>query len=169
MISQSILVAVDSLIFTEIASQLHILLIKRCIEPYKDMRAIPGVFVLEDELLEDAAKRGLERETNLKNAYMEQLYSFDGLDRDPRGRVISCAYMALMNNDLISIRAGSDASLAQLFPINALPPLAFDHAKIIAYALKRLSSKILYTDLAKFLLPMQFTLRQLQDVYESIL
>lgn len=169
MINQSILVAVDSLIFTILNNQLSIVLVERTIEPYKDMRAIPGGFVLESESLEEAAKRKLADEAGVNNAYMEQLYTFGNLQRDPRGRVVSCAYVAVIAYDQLKLKAWSDTSQVKLFPVKDLPAMAFDHAEIISYALQRLRSKIMYTDMAKYLLPKQFTLSQLQSVYENIL
>jgi 8-oxo-dGTP diphosphatase len=105
MINQSILVAVDSLIFTILNNQLSIVLVERTIEPYKDMRAIPGGFVLESESLEEAAKRKLADEAGVNNAYMEQLYTFGNLQRDPRGRVVSCAYVAVIAYDQLKLKA----------------------------------------------------------------
>lgn len=133
------------------------------------MRALPGWFVLENENLEKAANRELEEETSVKNIYLEQLYTFSDVNRDPRGRVISCAYMALVARENIIIKPGSDASEVQFFSINKLPKLAFDHKKVIEYAFQRLKRKMEYTNIAQYILPRKFTLSELQKVYETIL
>ena len=156
MIKQSILVTVDNVIFTLIEDKLQVLLIKRAIEPFKDMRAIPGGFVLEKENVEQAAYRELEEETNVKNVYLEQLYTFSDVNRDPRGRVVSVAHMALVTRENISIKSGSDATEVKFFPINSLPKLAFDHKKIINYAIQRIRRKMEYTNAAQYILPNKF-------------
>ena len=169
MIKQHILVTVDNIIFTITEGGLQILLIKRLIEPFKGEWALPGWFVLDDETLLEAAYRELEEETSVKNAYLEQLYTFSEVKRDPRGRTISCAYIALMPRENMSIKAWSDASEAKFFDIKKLPKLAFDHKKIVEYAIQRLKWKMEYTNVAQYILAKKFTLRQLQDVYETIL
>jgi 8-oxo-dGTP diphosphatase len=169
MIKQNILITVDNIVFSIVDQQLQVLLIKRLIDPFKWMRALPGWFVLENENLEKAAHRELEEETSVKNIYLEQLYTFSDVNRDPRGRVISCAYMALVARENIIINPGSDASEAQFFAVNKLPKLAFDHKKVIEYALQRLKWKMEYTNIAQYILPRKFTLSELQKVYETIL
>jgi len=169
MIKQNILITVDNIVFSIVDQQLQVLLIKRLIDPFKDMRALPGWFVLENENLEKAANRELEEETSVKNIYLEQLYTFSDVNRDPRGRVISCAYMALVARENIIIKPGSDASEVQFFSINKLPKLAFDHKKVIEYAFQRLKRKMEYTNIAQYILPRKFTLSELQKVYETIL
>jgi 8-oxo-dGTP diphosphatase len=104
MIKQRILVTVDNIIFTITQDSLQILLIKRSIEPFKGERALPGGFVMEDETLQQAAYRKLADETSVKNAYLEQLYTFSEVKRDPRGRAISCAYIALMSRENVMIK-----------------------------------------------------------------
>jgi 8-oxo-dGTP diphosphatase len=168
MIKQNILITVDNVIFTIINDKLHILLIKRLVDPFKGSRAIPGGFVLDQENLEKAAYRELEEETNVKNVYLEQLYTFSDPKRDPRGRVISVAYMALVARENILVKAGSDAGEAKFFPVEKLPKLAFDHKKILSYAVKRLKRKLEYTNVAQYILPTKFTLSQLQNVYETV-
>jgi len=111
----------------------------------------------------------LEEETSVKNAYLEQLYTFSEVKRDPRGRTISCAYMALISRENMTIKAGSDASDAKFFNIKKLPKLAFDHKKIVDYAIQRLKRKMEYTNVTQYILPKKFTLKQLQDVYETVL
>jgi 8-oxo-dGTP diphosphatase len=169
MIKQDILLTVDNIVFSISKNKLHILLIKRAIEPFKDARAIPGWFVWDTETLDQAAYRELAEETNVKNAYLEQLYTFSDVDRDPRWRVVSCAYVALVREDRLSIKSGSDAKDAKLFAIDALPQLAFDHKKILNHALQRLKYKLESTNIAQYLLPPTFTLTELQKVYEIVL
>lgn len=169
MIKQNILITVDNIVFSIVDQQLQVLLIKRLIEPFKDMRALPGWFVLENENLEKAAHRELEEETSVKNIYLEQLYTFSDVNRDPRGRVISCAYMALVARENIIINPGSDAAETQFFAVNKLSKLAFDHKKVIEYAFQRLKWKMEYTNIAQYILPRKFTLSELQKVYETIL
>ncbi len=123
-----------------------------------------------DEPLEEAACREMAEETGLQEAYLEQLYTYGDPERDPRGRVVSVAYFALIPADApIHSDGGSDARQAKWFPINELPELAFDHAKIISYALRRLRYKLEYTAACFELLPEEFTLSQLQQTYEMIL
>lgn len=130
---------------------------------------MPGGFVLENETLQQAAYRELAEETSVKNVYLEQLYTFSEVKRDPRGRTISCAYIALMSRENMTLTPGSDALEANFFDIKKLPKLAFDHKKIVEYAIQRLKWKMEYTNVAQYILSKKFTLRQLQDVYETIL
>ncbi len=167
-------VAVDVVIFTvkpeaEVASALEVLLVKRGIPPFRGLWAIPGGFVLDDESLEAAALRELQEETGVRDVYLEQLYSFGDPDRDPRGRVVSVTYFALISANQRPLLAGSDAADAQFFPMSALPALAFDHQQILDYALVRLRNKLEYTTVGFQLLPAKFTLSELQRVYEAIL
>ncbi len=162
-------VTVDVLIFTIDDKQLKLVLVKRNLDPFKDQWAIPGGFVRESESVEDAAKRELFEETNISDVFLEQLYTFGNLKRDPRGRVISIAYYALLPAPKMKLSAGTDASQASLFDVKDLPPLAFDHQVIVDYALDRLKAKIGYSSIAVNLLPDQFRLTQLQEIYETIL
>jgi 8-oxo-dGTP diphosphatase len=162
-------VAVDLVIFTIRDGALHALLIQRAAPPFEGRWALPGGFILHGESLEDAALRELGEETGVRNVYLEQLYSFGDPDRDPRGRVISVAYYALVAADRAPLSAGSDASDARWWPVAAHPPLAFDHGRILGYALERLRNKLEYTTVGFQLLPPKFTLTQLQLVYEAIL
>ena len=161
-------VAVDAVVFTVRGDQLHLLLIKRKDAPFAQSYAIPGGFVRPDEELEDAARRELAEETNVKDIFLQQLGAYGGVRRDPRGRVLSIAFLALIkgNQDL---RAATDAAEAKWFPSDDLPKLAFDHATIIADALKQLQYEIQTTNIAFQILPEKFTLSQLQQLYESIL
>lgn len=169
MIKQDILLTVDNIVFSISRDKLHILLIQRAIEPFKDHRAIPGWFVWDNETLDQAAYRELAEETNVKNAYLEQLYTFSDIHRDPRWRVVSCAYMALLREDRLCIQSWSDAKEAKLFPVDELPKLAFDHKKILDYALQRLKYKLESTNISQYLLPPTFTLTELQKIYEVVL
>lgn len=164
-------VTVDCVVlgFEPTQRDLRVLLIKRLADPYKNHWALPGGFVDPDEGLEKAALRELEEETGMTDIFLEQLYTFGNPPRDPRGRVISVAYYALINMDGKHIAAASDAADVQWFDINKLPPLAFDHAQIIATALQRLRGKVRYVPIGFELLPDQFALSQLQQLYETIL
>lgn len=161
-------IAVDIIIFTIEASVLKVLLVRRKIEPFLGQFAIPGGFIHADENLDEAALRELREETGVTDVYLEQLYSFGEPTRDPRGRVVSISYFALISADR-TLKAGSDAAEASWWPVLELPPLAFDHAKILDYALERLRNKLEYTTVGFQLLPEKFTLVQLQEVYEAII
>lgn len=162
-------VTVDVLVFTIDKNILKVLLVKRGIEPFKGQWAIPGGFIKINESLEDAAKRELLQETGIRDIYMEQLYSFGDPKRDPRERVVTIAYMALIPNENLKLRATTDASDVAWFSIKSLPDLAFDHNKILKYALERLKSKIEYSNIVNGLLTEKFRLSELQKVYEVIL
>lgn len=163
-------VTVDVVMMTLRQRDLQVLLIKRRSWPYEGMWAIPGGFVNIDESLEEAAKRELQEETGLQDVYLEQLYTFGDPGRDPRTRVITVVYFALMDCErLQGVRAADDAADVDWFSVYNLPPLAFDHGKIIDYVLTRLRGKLEYTTIAFNLLAEQFTLRELQRVYEIIL
>lgn len=226
-------VTVDSIIFTIRDSQtenyrklpekkLEILLVKRAQEPYKDKWSLPGTFVGEKETLEEAVNRSLAEKTNIKDIYLEQLYTWGAPERDPRTRVISTSYMGLVDSDNIQIKAGKyvedidwfDVQLKLLKESNKekkngyykteeieilltnkntvlkskvkvvkelvngnliiytqilQSDLAFDHAKLLIYAIERLKNKVEYTTIAFNLMPERFTLTQLQQVYEILL
>jgi 8-oxo-dGTP diphosphatase len=156
----SIQVTVDIVIFTIRDSRLKVLLIKRGIAPFKDYMAIPGGFVLEDESLDTAALRELKEETGVDDVFLEQLYSFGDPKRDPRGRVVTIAYYALIPAGH-PIKAGSDASAAAWHDADDLPKLAFDHRRIVDYAVERLRNKLEYTTAGLKMVPEQFTLSEL--------
>lgn len=160
---------VDCAVFGFDGSGLQILLIKRGLEPFFGTWALPGGFVQMDEDLESAARRELEEETSLRGVFLEQLFTFGAPDRDPRGRVVSVAYFALVRPDQNPATADTDASEASWFPLHSLPELAFDHSHILATALERLRGKIRYQPIGFELLPTRFTLTQLQSLYEAIL
>ena len=161
-------VTVDIVIFTIRSGTLKVLLVKRGVPPFAGQFAIPGGFVREDEDLDNAALRELREETGVTDVYLEQLYSFGDAGRDPRGRVITVAYFALISPDR-PLEAGTDAAEATWREMDKLPTLAFDHAKILRYALERLRYKLEYTTVGFQLLPKKFTLTELQEVYEAIL
>lgn len=161
-------VTVDIVIFTIQEDDLKILLVKRGVEPFKGKWAIPGGFVKLSESLHEAAKRELEEETGVKDVYLEQLYTFGDPKRDPRGRVITVSYMALVNSDKIKLISATDVSDAKWFSMKKLPELAFDHKKIAEYALKRLRWKFEYTTVAFSMLPEKFTISQVQKIYEIV-
>lgn len=148
---------------------LQVLLIRRAIAPYEGQWALPGGFVDMDEDLEAAARRELEEETGVTGVFMEQLYTFGRPGRDPRGRVVTVAYFALVGLSEHHASASSDAREAGWFSIDRLPPLAFDHAEIIGVAIARLRAKVRYQPIGFELLPEHFTLTQLQDLYEMVL
>ena len=162
-------VTVDVLMMSLRQKDLQILLIKRRSWPYEGMWAIPGGFINIHESLETAAKRELQEETGVQDVYLEQLYTFGNPGRDPRTRVITVVYFALLDSERLQVKAASDAADVGWFSVYELPPLAFDHEQIIQYALNRLRGKLDYTTIAFNLLPEQFTLRELQRVYEIVL
>lgn len=163
-------VTVDVVIFTLRDRELHVLLIKRRYSPFEGRWAIPGGFVRLDEPLERAARRELEEETGLHDVYLEQLYTFGEPQRDPRTRVISVAYFALVRADQQVVRSSNEAAEVGWFSVRNLPqPLAFDHDQIMRFAIDRLRSKLEYTTLAFQLLPEVFTLPELKQTYEQIL
>jgi 8-oxo-dGTP diphosphatase len=163
-------VTVDCVIFGYDGKEaLKVLLIQRKHDPYAGQWALPGGFVDMDEPLETAALRELEEETSVKDVFVEQLYTFGEPGRDPRGRMISVAYFALVDLASHPIQAADDARAVNWFPIEDLPDLAFDHRQIIDMAIDRLRSKVRYQPIGFELLPSTFTLTQLQDLYEVIL
>ena len=135
-------VTVDIVIFTIQSEELKVLLVKRGIPPFKGQFALPGGFVHEDESLDEAARRELREETGVSDVYLEQLYSFGQPGRDPRERIITIAYYALISADCSLLAAGSDTTEAIWWPVNKLPALAFDHREIFDYALERLRNKL---------------------------
>lgn len=164
-----VLVATDVVILTVQHDQLKALLIKMKKEPFSDCWAVPGGLIQSNETTERAAKRHLFAKTGLKNVYLEQLYTFSKTDRDPFGRVVSVAYCALIPFDNINFKTTPEHSEVAWFPFKNLPKLAYDHQEIINYALQRLKSKVEYTNIIYSLLPKEFTLPELQHIYEIIL
>jgi 8-oxo-dGTP diphosphatase len=151
------------------SSRLKVLLIKRGHDPYIGTWALPGGFVDMNEPLEEAALRELKEETGVSDVFIEQLYTIGTPNRDPRGRVVTVVYFALINLEEHKIVADSDAQDVRWFSIDTLPTLAFDHADIMAMAIQRLRGKVRYQPIGFELLPPSFTLTQLQKLYETIL
>jgi len=160
---------VDCVVFGFDEGELKVLLIQRGLDPFKGRWALPGGFVRVDETLDESARRELAEEAGLTNVFLEQLYSFGAVDRDPRERVVSVAYYALVALSDHRAKAATDAANAEWFPISKIPKLAFDHAGILATALARLKSKVRYQPIGFELLPPKFTLSQLQHLYEAVL
>lgn len=144
---------------------LKVLLVKREHYPYKDCYSLPGGFVGEKETFEDTLKRVLSDKTGLTDIYSEQLYTFGSVDRDPRMRIVSCAYISLVDISRTNITGAQWFALEDI----ARMELAFDHNQIVDEALKRLRGKINYTDIVFHMMPVEFTISQLQEVYELIL
>jgi 8-oxo-dGTP diphosphatase len=162
-------VTTDIAIFTIRQGELKVLLIKRALAPFRGDWALPGGFVQMDESLEDGARRELREETGVSGVYLEQLYTFGRPDRDPRERVITVAYYALIPSDRIELRAATDAEGVSWFGMQELPALAFDHADILRMAHARLVAKLDYSTIAFQFMPESFTLSELQAVYELVL
>jgi 8-oxo-dGTP diphosphatase len=160
---------VDCVVFGLDADELEVLLIRRGLEPFAGRWALPGGFVRTDETLDEAARRELQEETGLEQIFLEQLYTFGAIDRDPRERVVTVAYYALVKLSEHNVRATTDAADAAWFAISDLPELAFDHTEIFEMALARLRNKLRYQPIGFELLPKKFTLTQLQRMYEVIL
>ena len=160
---------VDCVVFGLDEEDLKILLIQRNLPPFEGKWALPGGFVKMDETLEEAAKRELKEETGVQNLYLEQLYTFGAVERDPRERIVSVAYYALVNLNDYKLVAATDARDAAWFSVDDLPSLAFDHTEIVNVAQKRLKGKVVYEPIGFELLPEKFTLTQLQQMYEKIL
>jgi 8-oxo-dGTP diphosphatase len=168
-VPQRPLLMVDVVIFTLRDDDLQVLLIRRRRPPHQGMWAIPGGSIQLAEPLEAAALRTLEEETGLVDVYLEQLYTFGAPSRDPRDRVITVAYFAVVPASNVVPCAAEDAERVRWWPIYDLPALAFDHAEILTYALTRLRYKLEYTAVGFELLPEEFTLTELQSAYEIVL
>jgi 8-oxo-dGTP diphosphatase len=161
-------VAVDVAVFGVGAGALSLLLVQRGREPFKGHWALPGGFVLMGEGLDEAARRELEEETGVAPTYFEQLYTFGAPRRDPRGRTISVAYLALVRAVEQAVTAASDAADAKWYSVEDLPELAFDHADMVRLARRRLRAKVRYSPLGFELLPARFSLPELQRVHELV-
>jgi 8-oxo-dGTP diphosphatase len=162
-------ITVDVVILTVSDGQLKALLIKRARPPFQDSWALPGGFLQAEETLEQAASRVLHAKAGVDDVYVEQLYTFDSLDRDVRAHIPSVAYFALVPEANLRIQQSDSTEQPKLFNTNELPQLAFDHNQIAEYALNRLRSKLGYTSIVFSLLPGLFTLTQLQQTYETVL
>lgn len=160
---------VDCVVFGLDDDELRLLLVERDGEPFAGRWALPGGFVHLEETLEESARRELEEETGITKLYLEQLYTFGDLGRDPRERVVTVAYYALVKLSDHQVQAATDARSAAWFSVADLPALAFDHEHIVQAALARLKGKVRYQPIGFELLPRKFTLSQLQTLYEVIL
>ncbi len=161
---------VDCVVFgLDEQDSLKVMLILRKLPPFQGQWALPGGFVHLDETLEEAAFRELREETGIENGFLEQLYTFGAINRDPRERIVTVAYYALVNLREYNITATTDAMDAAWFAIDELPKLPFDHQQIFETALNRLRGKIRYEPIGFELLPKKFTLFQLQKLYETVL
>ncbi|HEY4178367.1 MAG TPA: NUDIX domain-containing protein [Kofleriaceae bacterium] len=161
--------AVDTVLFGVDEGDLKVLLIQRKLAPFQHAWALPGGFVRLDETVDEAARRELEEEAGVKDVYLEQLYTFGTLNRDPRERVVTVTYYALAKLSDHRIRAATDAMGVGWFSLDDLPKLAFDHASIVALAHERLRGKVRYAPIGFELLPPRFSLTQLQRLYEIVL
>jgi 8-oxo-dGTP diphosphatase len=160
-------VTVDLVVLTIRDRALHVLLVRRRYPPYRGRWALPGGFVLPSEDLFAAATRELAEETGIHTGHLEQLATYGAPRRDPRGRVVTVAYLALVP-DLPSPAAGSDAAAADWVEVDAVGALAFDHARVLADGVERARGKLEYTSLAAAFCPPEFTVAQLRDVYEAV-
>lgn len=161
--------AVDAVVFGLDDRGLQVLLIRRALEPFRGRWALPGGFVHVDESVDEAARRELREETGLERVYLEQLHTFGAVERDPRERVVTVAYTALVNLRDHRLHAATDAERAAWFDVGDLPRVAFDHATILRAALAGLQDKVRRRPIGFELLPPRFTLSQLQSLYETIL
>ncbi len=165
---QKIILTVDVVLFTLVEGGLQVLLLKRTHEPYMDQLALPGGYIHAETDVDSraGARRVLKEKTGLVSPYLEQLYSFSGGARDPRGWSVSIAYYALVDSTVL-IEQGPTA--CTLLPVDDLPQLPFDHNRIIAFAVERLRNKSAYSALPCYLLPPAFTLTELQKTYEMVI
>jgi 8-oxo-dGTP diphosphatase len=162
-------VTVDCVIFGYANDQLSILLLQRDEAPFAGQWTLPGGFLHLDETCEQAARRVLSSKTGIEGVFLEQLYTFDQPARDPRGRVLSVSYYALVNAEHFALVAGQAARDVRWWPWQQLPELGFDHTHIVAKACERLRSKVLWQPIGFELLPSPFTMPELQNLYECIL
>jgi len=167
---QNIKIAVDAIVFGYKNSQLYVLLIQQKFGTSDSYWALPGGLVKNDESLKDAVQRELREETNVSVDYFEQLFTFgDDIFRDPRNRVVSVAYFALVNPSKLEIKADSDAENVQWFKISEVPTMAFDHNSILKKALERIKAKLTYEPIGFDLLPKEFLFSELENLYCTIL
>jgi len=167
--TQNIKVAVDAVIFTIEDDTLQVLLIQMKKSPFEGMWAVPGGLLEEEETSDSAAGRILRTQTGVTEVFLEQLKTFDAIDRDPAGRVVSVSYYALISGEGVKLQTTDKYADVKWWPVNKLPKLAYDHRQIIHEATERLAGKIQYTNIAWSLLPKEFTLTELQRVYEVIM
>ncbi len=166
-------VAVDLLVLTMDENRLKVVLVERNEHPFKGKLSFPGVFVRIDETLDNAVSRGIKEETGLTNIYFEQLYTWGEVDRDPRMRIISVSYIAIVDPAKIKLTAGERTASVGLYDVEELLDsdieLAFDHKKMLEFARERITNKIEYTNIAFEFLPDEFTLPEVQRIFEIIL
>jgi len=168
-ITQNIKVAVDAVVFGYYNNKLKILLIQQKFGSSANKWALPGGFVKDNETLEHAVIRELYEETGVKTNYLEQLYTFGEINRDERARIITIAYIALINPKNYSLSADTDAKDAKWFDVKNIPALAFDHKDIITIGLERLKAKINYQPIGFELLNSKFPFSDLENLYQTIL
>ena len=161
--------AVDLVVFGYSANELSVLLLNRKDEPFAGGWTLPGAFLQMEERFADTCSRILQTKLGIDKLYLEQLYSFDDPERDPRGRAISVTYYALVNPGLLQISAGTMAHDVQWINHKKMPALGFDHRQIFKMALQRLRNKIMYFPVGFELLDDQFTMTELHELYECIL
>lgn len=161
-------VTTDAVVFGFDGNKLNILLIERGVEPFKGCWALPGGFMKITETAEECAKRELKEETDISDIYLEQFHVFSDIDRDPRERVLSVAYIGIVRKSQYQLIAGDDASRAEWFETDRLPPLAFDHIKIIRMAKIHLQEIIRTRPIAFNLVNEVFSIPELQRIYEAI-
>lgn len=162
-------ISVDCVIFGYEQSTLEVLLVKRAVEPCAGMWALPGGFVKKGERIEDAAKRVLAQMTGVTDTYLEEIGVFDEVNRYPLWRVFTVGHVALISPEHYALHAGTDTRDVKWFPIDRIPPLPFDHSKIVAVALEKLRKRVRYQPIGFEILPEKFTLPQLQRLYEVVL
>lgn len=162
-------IAVDVAAFTVEDGVLKVLLLKPKDKEAEKRWVLPGAFVGLSETLDEAAGRALDTKANININYLEQLYTFGKVTRDTRGRVVSCAFVALVDAKKFQLKTSENYVDIMWIPVRALPPTGYDHTEIIALAIKRIRNKIQYSNIACHLLPTLFTLTNLQNVYEAIL
>ena len=167
--ANSIRLAVDAVVFGYDEGNISVLLVKRKYKPFQGSWALPGGFVLEDENLEQTVERELTEETGVKINYLEQLYTFGELGRDPRGRIVSVTYFGLVKPNTFKLSASTDANEAEWFDIHKLPKLAFDHKRILNVAIERLRGKITYEPIGFELLDKKFPFSDLEKLYTTLL
>ncbi|HEX7042352.1 MAG TPA: NUDIX domain-containing protein [Patescibacteria group bacterium] len=161
-------ISVTLLIFSIHQNALQLILIKRLRDPFKNFWSIPGDIIYIDESLKDATRRVLFEKTGLKDVYLEQVHALGTVDRDPRGRVVTIAYLALLPFEKVDLTTAPNALHASWVNVKKLPELAFDHKRIVKLALDKIRKEIEYTDLAKNFLSKEFRLSDLQSIYEIV-
>ena len=159
---EQLALTVDLVIFTVIDDLLKVMLVKRAEEPFADSWSLPGGFLRTSESLKEAALRVLKEKAGVENVYLEQLYTFGDLDRDPRARVVTVSYFALIPWKELAPPSSDQVTDLMWAPVNRLPKLAFDHKEIVVYAVQRLRAKASYSNIVYGLMPRQFRLSELQ-------